>query len=249
MIGRHEEIFWDRRNRIHIYNLWYLNYQLLDEMKGRGNILKETFIEKIKWKNIKWKSSIYTICACIFIISVIAIIFICISFSSDSLVYSLGNSIFTGIIASIIVAVIIQIKQDKSEFEKKRAILFDAGFYLICFQKQYSEKKIVNNKLDEDWKQIFLLCEKPAEYLIELYKSGVDVLDIVDISIIRKINSNYKFILNLSKSISVNSKDEEFLRDSGEVMDIWDKYNHMVTELKENLFFLLIKWKKDSIID
>lgn len=218
-------------------------------MKGWKKYMKETFIEKLKWKHIKWKSSVYAIVAVFFIISVAAIIFICTNFPADSIIYNLGNSLFTGIIASIVVAVIIQIKQDKNEFEKKRAILFDAGFYLKCFQEQYSQKKLVNNKVDEDWKQLFRLCEEPAAYLSELYKSGVDVLDIVDISIIRKINHNYKFILRLSESISANSKDKEFLKDSNEIMDVWNKYNHMVTELKENLFFLLIKWKKDAIID
>lgn len=37
--------------------------------------------------------------------------------------YSLGISVFTGIIASIIVSVIIQKKQDKEQFERKRAVL------------------------------------------------------------------------------------------------------------------------------
>lgn len=211
--------------------------------------MKESLIEKIKWKKIKRKSSMYSICACLFTISVFAIIFICIVFSSDSIVYNLSNSLFTGIIASIIVAVIIQIKQDKYEFEKKRAILFDAAFYLIRFQEQYSQRKMVNNKFDEDWQQIFQLCEEPSKYLSELYKSGLDVLDIVDISIVRKINSNYKFILGLSKSISANSKNKAFLREPHEVMHVWNEYNQAVTELKENLFFLLIKWKKDSIIE
>lgn len=211
--------------------------------------MKETFIEKMQWKKIKWKSSVYRICALFFVLSVIAIICICITCSSDSIVYSVGNSLFTGIIASIVVSVILQVKQDKSSFEKKQAILLDASFYLLSFQKQYSEKKKDNDKLDEDWKQVFHLCEEPAKYLSELYKSGIDVFDIVDISILRKINSNYKFILALSDSISANSKDKKFLRDPDDIKNVWNKYEHMVTELKENLFFLLIKWKKDSIID
>lgn len=212
-------------------------------------MLKETPIEKMRWKYINWKSSVYPIAAVSFLISVIAIISICIFFPSESIVYNLGNSLFTGIIASIVVTVIIQIKQDTLEFEKKRAILFDAGFYLTYFQKEYSEMKRANNKIDEDWEQIFRLCKKPAEYLSDLYKSDVGILDVADISIIRKIANNYKFILRLSESISANSEDKEFLRDPGEVQDVWNKYNKMVTEIKENLFYLLIKWEKDSIIN
>lgn len=211
-------------------------------------MLKETLIEKIKWKYINWRSSIYPIVTIFFIISVAAIIFICTSFPSESIAYNLGNSLFTGIIASIVVAVIIQIKQDKLELEKKRAMLFDAGFYLTCFQKKYSEMKLANDKIDEDWEQIFWLCKEPAEYLSELYKSGVDIFDTVDITIIRKITNNYKFILRLSEPISANSKNKKFLSNPDEVQNVWNKYNKLVTELKENLFYLLIKWEKDSII-
>lgn len=231
------------------FNLRYSNCQSSDEAKGWDKNMKKILIEKIQWKYIKWKSSIYPIVTAFFIISVIAIIFICANFPDDSMVYNLGNSLFTGIIASIVVSVIIQIKQNRNDFERKRAILFDAGFHLTYFQTRYSEKKLINNKIDEDWEQIFRLCEKPAAYLCELYNSSVDILDVVDISIIRKINHNYRYILKLSESISANSKDSEFLTDSNEIMEVQNKYIHMVTEVKDNLFFLLIKWKKDSIID
>ena len=91
--------------------------------------MKESLSEKLKWKSVNLKSSIYPVCAIFFVISLIAIIIICYNFKPDSHVYSLGNSIFTGIIASIIVTVIIQKKQNKEQFERKRAVLFDAGFY------------------------------------------------------------------------------------------------------------------------
>lgn len=70
--------------------------------------MKESHSRKMKWKRIKLKSSIYPTCAIFSVISLIAIIIICCNFQSDSRVYSLGNSIFTGILASIIVSVIIQ---------------------------------------------------------------------------------------------------------------------------------------------
>lgn len=168
----------------------------------RKKIVKEPFMEKVKWKRLKLKSSIYAVCTILFVISLVAIIIICCNFSTDSIVYGVGNSLFTGIIASIIVSVIIQIKQDKEQFEKKRAILFDAGFFLKNFQNNYQERKKNNSNIDEDWREIFDLCEEPARYLSELYQSGLDILDVVDISIIRRINSSYKFILEIKSGFS-----------------------------------------------
>ena len=83
--------------------------------------MEESLNEKIKWGYIKWKSSIYPIVTVFFVISVIAILLIYDNFPDDSMVYNLGNSLFTGIIASIVVSVIIQMKQNKNDFEKKRA--------------------------------------------------------------------------------------------------------------------------------
>ena len=211
--------------------------------------MKESLSEKMKWKRVKLKSSIYPVCAIFLVMSLIAIIIICCNFKPDSLVYSLGNSIFTGIIASIIVSVIIQRKLDKEQFERKRAVLFDAGFYLKKFEEDYKEKKKSNSKLDEDWQQLFELCREPAKYLSKMYKNGLDVLDVVDISILRSINSKYRFIMAVSKEINLHAKNKKFLRDPAEIMEVGNKYDKEIRELKENLFYLLIKWEKDSIID
>ncbi len=211
--------------------------------------MKESHLKKIKWKRIKLKSSIYPTCAVFSVISLIAVIIICCNFESDSPVYSLGNSIFTGILASIIVAVIIQRKQDKELFERKRALLFDAGFYLWKFERDYKEKKKSNSRLDEDWKQLFELCREPAKYLSMMYCNGMDVLDVVDISILRSINRKYQFIMVASKEVNLHAKDKKVLRGPAEIMEVWNKYDKEIRELKENLFYLLIKWKMDSIID
>ena len=166
--------------------------------------MKESFSDKVKWKRLTFKSSIYPTCVVFSAVSLIAIIIICCNFKPDSLVYSLGNSIFTGIIASIIVSVVIQKKQDKEQLERKRAVLFDAGF---------------------------------------------DVLDVVDISILRSINSEYRFIMALSREISLHTNDKKFLKDSIEIIKVWNEYDKAIRELKRNLFCLLIKWEKDLIID
>lgn len=212
-------------------------------------MVKESLSEKMKWKRVKLKSSIYPVCAIFLVMSLIAIIIICCNFKPDSLVYSLGNSIFTGIIASIIVSVIIQRKLDKEQFERKRAVLFDAGFYLKKFEQDYNEKKKNDSKLDEDWLQLFELCREPAKYLSKMYRNGSDVLDLVDISILRSINSKYRFIMSSGKAINSLKKDKKFLREPVEIVEVHDRFDKEIRELKENLFYLLIKWEKDSIID
>ena len=211
--------------------------------------MKESFSDKVKWKRLTFKSSIYPTCVVFSAVSLIAIIIICCNFKPDSLVYSLGNSIFTGIIASIIVSVVIQKKQDKEQLERKRAVLFDAGFYLKQFEQDYKAKKASNSKIDEDWTQLFELCRKPAKYLSKMYKNGLDVLDVVDISILRSINSEYRFIMALSREISLHTNDKKFLKDSIEIIKVWNGYDKAIRELKRNLFCLLIKWEKDLIID
>ena len=211
--------------------------------------MNESFLEKIKWKRVKLKSSIYPSCAIFLVISLIAIIIICCNFKSDSLMYSLGISVFTGIIASIIVSVIIQKKQYKEQFERKRAVLFDAGFYLKDFEQNYNEKQKINSKLDEDWLQLFELCRESAEYLSRMYGNGLDVLDVVDISILRSINSKYKFIMSAAKVIDLNKNDKNFLKNPTEIAEVHAKIDGEIRELKENLFYLLIKWKKDLILD
>lgn len=183
-------------------------------------MVKESHSQKINWKRIKLKSSIYPMCAVFSVISLSVIIIICCNLESGSLLYSLGNSIFTGILASIIVAVIIQRKQDKEMFERKRAGLFDAGFYLKKFEEDYKEKNKSNSKLDEDWKQLFELCREPAKYLSKMYRNGMDVLDVVDISILRSINSKYRFIMAASKEVNSHAKDKKFLRDPAEIMAV-----------------------------
>lgn len=211
--------------------------------------MKESLSEKLKWKRVNLKPSIYPVCAIFFVISLIAIIIICYNFKPDSPVYSLGNSISTGIIASIIVTVIIQKKQDKEQFERKRAVLFDAGFYLKKFEQDYNEKKKTNYRLDDDWKQLFELCREPAKYLSKMYRNGSDVLDVVDISILRSINGKYRLIMSSSKAINTLKKDKKFLRDPAEIVEVHDRFDKEIKELKENLFYLLIKWEKDLIID
>lgn len=67
------------------------------------------------------------------------------------------------------------------------------------------------------------------------------MLDVVDISIMRSINSKYRFITVASKKINLHTKDTKFLRDPEEIVDVWNKYDKEIRELKDNLFYLLIK--------
>ena len=127
--------------------------------------------------------------------------------------------------------------------------MFDAGFYLKQFEQDYKAKKASNSKIDEDWRQLFELCRKPAKYLGKMYKNGLDVLDVIDISILRSINSEYRFIMALSKEISLHTNDKNFLKDSAEIIKVKNEYDKAIKELKKYLFYLLVKWEKDLIID
>lgn len=156
---------------------------------------------------------------------------------------------FTGIIASMIVSFIIQIKQDRDQFERKRAVLFDAAFYLYLFEKEYRERLENNSEFEKDLEQVFELCREPAKYLSKIYESSWDVLDMRDIYLLRVINSEYKVIMKTCELINLHAKDETFMRDPEEIMYVWNEYDQTVTRLKEWLLLLYIKWKEDSVID
>ena len=181
-------------------------------------------------------------------VSVAALGVICAVFQGNALVYGIGTSLLTGVIASFLVAVIIQIRQDKDAFEKKQAALFDAGFYLTQFKDKYRKQRQADEKLDEQWEPLFRLCEKPAKYLCGVYKNGIEVLDVVDISILRKINSSYNIVSYLAGAIQDNAEDDAFLLDPDDISRATDTVKREITELKENIFYLYIKWKKDSVI-
>ena len=53
----------------------------------------------------------------------------------------------------------------------------------------------------------------------------------------------------LSREISLHTNDKKFLKDSIEIIKVWNEYDKAIRELKRNLFCLLIKWEKDLIID
>ena len=55
--------------------------------------------------------------------------------------------------------------------------------------------------------------------------------------------------MSSSKAINTLKKDKKFLRDPAEIVEVHDRFDKEIKELKENLFYLLIKWEKDSIID
>lgn len=51
------------------------------------------------------------------------------------------------------------------------------------------------------------------------------MLDVVDISIMRSINSKYRFITVASKEINLHTKYTKFLRDPEEIVEVWNKYD------------------------
>jgi len=91
--------------------------------------MKVNKLQQLKWKMIKWKEGIFPISLVIIVLSAILFIVSYYLFEKESLGYELSFALFTGIIASTIVTLIITNKQEKELAKKKKALLFDAGFF------------------------------------------------------------------------------------------------------------------------
>lgn len=55
--------------------------------------------------------------------------------------------------------------------------------------------------------------------------------------------------MSAAKVIDLNKNDKNFLKNPTEIAEVHAKIDGEIRELKENLFYLLIKWKKDLILD
>lgn len=120
--------------------------------------------------------------------------------------------------------------------DKKKALLFDAGFLLDGFAKKYSHLKKESNI---DWVSKYKTCEEVALYLSDLYKYHKDIFDVIELNYMRAINSSLFFIKRLL-DCDTDGCDEK-------VVALDKKYNELISELVENLFCLIIKWNHDGI--
>ena len=158
---------------------------------------------------------------------------------ADKAVVNILTSVYTGILSSVIVTVLIQKRQDKLSMEKKRAVLFDAGFLLDEFSKNYQALETT-----DDWLEVYRTCKKAASYLSNLYTNHVDVFDVMELNYLREINASLVFINKLA-----NANSSELMKSNELTIEVAETYSEMVGKSIDNLLNLIIKWNCDGIID
>lgn len=212
--------------------------------------MKVNRLQQLKWKMIKWKEGIFPICLVIIVLSAVLFIVSYYFLKKGSLGYELSFALFTGIIASTIVTLIITNKQEKELAKKKKALLFDAGFFLVNFERKYFEyAKNMPESFDEKIKQLYWLCIEPKTIITDLYKSHPELFDLEEIKFIRTIDRTIYFLDKLLKSELSDEVINEFFSDGlGEGSIGMQEYWSMINKVKENLFYLKIKWEFDKII-
>lgn len=200
--------------------------------------------DRIKWKLIKFLDSIYAICAGMFFLSAFAIFAVNMICKKESVTYNLCVAIFTGVIASTVVAVIMQIKQDKMHKERKRALLFDALFLLDRFE---NEMKLELEKGEKQWDKIYPICQEPAKYLIELHKRDTAIFDAIELTYLRKINRNYSIISRLAEAVHQDKENIKSRISDDDILQIDQQFERNVMDLQKHLSYLKIKWEKDDL--
>lgn len=207
-------------------------------------------MHSLKWEWIKFRYSVSFICVALILVSTLFFV-ICYFFCErGSIMYEVAFALFTGIIASTVVTLIVDIKQKKEMDEKKKALLFDAVFELDTYAKEY--QKFHDNppqEFDMKIKYLYSICAKPIEHILDLYKYNSEIFDVAEIIFIRKINSTYNFINRLFESeFSDETIKEYFHAGLSEDSKGIQKYWEMLNTLNENLFYLKIKWEKDKVM-
>ena len=187
-------------------------------------------------------NTVYPACWKWLIVSLFLVILVNFTDCFNEQVGSIITAIYTGIIASVFVAVFIQKKQDEIILNKKKAMLFDAFFLLKRFVDEYYDLK---NYSSVDWINKYQTCEEVSVYLCDLYRYHKDIFDVTELQFLRVINSKIFFI---KRTLNVDNDDrEEFMKSDEKVVEIDKRYNDLVNELIENLFHLIIKWNLDGI--
>lgn len=196
---------------------------------------------KVYWNLQEWVNSIYPTCLKWLIIPLIFVVFISLDKQTDEEIVNILTSVYTGILSSVIVTILIQKRQDKLSLAKKKAILFDATFLLNEFSEKYLALKSSN---EDNWIEVYRICEKAASYLSNLYSDHVDVFDVMELNYLREINTSLFFIHKLG-----NANPSDLKKSNELTAKVRKKYSELVDKITDNLFSLIIKWNCDGIAD
>jgi len=229
------------------YEIEDLKEMLKAEDRGR---VSNKNMHSLKGEWIKFRYSVSFICVALILVSTLFFVICYFFFEKGSVMYEVAFALFTGIIASTVVTLIVDIKQKREMDEKKKALLFDAVFELATYAEEY--KKFHDNpplEFDMKIKRLYSICTKPIEHILDLYKYNSEIFDVVEIIFIRKINSTYNFFNRLFESeLSDDVIKEYFHAGFSEDSKGMQKHWEMLNTLNENLFYLKIKWEKDKVV-
>lgn len=207
-------------------------------------------IKSLRWEWIKFRHSIPCVCIILIIGSAILFAVSYYLFERTSVLYDMSFALFTGVIASTIVTLIITIKQEKDAIARKKAILFDIGFELTLFAEDH--QNFISNlpeAFDEKIKKLYFLCAEPAENIIKTYKSNPELFDEIEILFIRNINSSYSFFYRLLNcELTDETINEYFSKGLSEDSEGMRTYWKLTNEISDGLLHLMVKWKKDKMI-
>lgn len=207
--------------------------------------MKSKKIGKSEWKLMSLGQTIYPTSLIWLMFSVALTIFANLAKNIDISIKSIVTSISTGIIASAVVAIFIQRKQDRIIYERKKSILFDAFFWLDTFIKKYSNTK--GKKEGIDWIDKYKSCEETAKYLSDLYNYNKEIFDTAEIVFLRNISTRMFFLLSISPYD--NEIFTSYMEEEGKVREVNETCEMLVNEIINNIIKLIIKWNMDGMMN
>lgn len=188
----------------------------------------------LRW--INFRGSIYWYALWLVVVLVVLLIASMLLTRNNLDLQNVFVAIFTGAISSTIVTILLQIKQDKLQNEKKRSILFDAGFFIKIFTDRYP--KIVKNS-NHTWVEKYLTVEESIKFLADIYINQPQLFDTTEIHYLRDIRNNYRFITRL---IEVPLKDHKMDQQTDK------EIKELLYKISVNIGCLKIYWEELDLI-
>ena len=185
----------------------------------------------LRW--INFRGSIYWYALWLVVVLVVLLIASMLLTRNNPGLQNIFVAIFTGAISSTIVTILLQVKQDKLQNEKKRSILFDARYNIKVFTIRYSSL-VQNTKIS--WTDKFIQLDKAINFFSEIYTYQASLFDPTEINYLRDIKNNYWFILRMIES---QNKDEAKMN---------DKIGELTGKIAVNIECLKIYWEDLELI-
>lgn len=188
----------------------------------------------LRW--INFKNSIYWYALGLVILLVSLLIISMLLTGKNPTLQNVFVAIFTGAISSAFVTILLQVKQDRLENEKKRSILFDAGYFIKLFNDRYY-------KLEKDphytWLEKYQRVEESVRFLADIYTNQAQLFDTIEMNFLRDLRNNYRFITRLIDAPHKNVKIKK---------DMNDEIGKLLQKISANVGCLKIYWEYMELI-